>query len=374
MVRRHPHRGASKRALPTVGIRDSAAHQRIPLTSNPAERWVPQLAGAIAFLFSFHRYVGMWYSPEFCNLGCMSNPLTMPAHLRTADDGSAARKAIPPATYIRSLKRTPCVTAVESVEMLEGCTRPFLMRCDDGNLYAVKFSSNPYGPRILVNEYLATHLCREMGLAVPEIALVQVLAGTGHDPGLHFGSRIKRIRGTSDAHTWLPESVWGLVQNKADLIGAYVFDSWTGNTDQREIIFTRQSGPAPFRLFLIDSSHCFGANVWRHHGGTTPCPTIMRFAYRGVTSWVDLDPWLTAIERINPTQIESIAASVPSQWLPGTERYALDAIAADLIQRRLTMRSQISVTLSRGEHPFTCWRYGATPFAVPGLPSFGKTA
>ena len=53
----------------------------------------------------------------------------------------------------------------------QGVTRPFLCRCDDGNLYYVKGRSA--GARSLLCEWLAGHLARALGLPVPELAIVQ---------------------------------------------------------------------------------------------------------------------------------------------------------------------------------------------------------
>src|SRR6185437_14552461 len=100
------------------------------------------------------------------------------------------------------------VTAIENLAPMAGRSNPWLLLADDGRRYIVKFTNNPYGPRILANEFLGTRLARECGLAVPEMAVVRVREGMPHPAGLHFGSRVHLNRSQTIAHDWLPEPAW----------------------------------------------------------------------------------------------------------------------------------------------------------------------
>jgi hypothetical protein len=50
------------------------------------------------------------------------------------------------------------LSAIQHVRKMRGGTQAHLMRGSDGNLYVVKFQTNPIHPRVLANELLATRL------------------------------------------------------------------------------------------------------------------------------------------------------------------------------------------------------------------------
>src|SRR6201990_3232206 len=71
------------------------------------------------------------------------------------------------------------VTATRYVTPLrEGGSMPGLVEADDDGLYVLKFRGAGQGPRALVAELVAGELGRALGLAVPEIVLIDL------DPGL----------------------------------------------------------------------------------------------------------------------------------------------------------------------------------------------
>lgn len=302
----------------------------------------------------------------------MSLLYTMPSAPLEATKNPVPSRA--PSPQVPSIKAVPTVGAIANVEALPGATRSWMMQADDGHLYAVKFTSNPFGARVLVNEYVAGRLAQMLRLATPPIALIHVPEGLGRPAGLHFGSRIQVGRGGLSAHDWLPAAVWGLVQNPEDIIGAFVFDAWTGNVDERQLIFVRKTGPRPFKLFCLDHGHCFGGTCWRLLGLPILFPRRLQFAFESVTGWRDLEPWLTRIEEMEPRRIDLAAKGIPEEWLAGAGRTAFARLKGELASRRLTIRSQIAQLLARGGHPFACWRYRSSLYVVPAHRALAKTA
>src|SRR5690348_316214 len=65
------------------------------------------------------------------------------------------------------------VLATECIRRMRGGSQPFLMGCNDGCTYIVKFRNNPQHVRILANEMLTSHLAALIGLPVPDRALVE---------------------------------------------------------------------------------------------------------------------------------------------------------------------------------------------------------
>lgn len=267
------------------------------------------------------------------------------------------------------------VTAIQTLGKMKGTSAPLMMRADDGHAYVVKLTSNPYGPRIVVNEYLAVRLARGLGLSTPEAAIVSVPDGLGAPAGLHFGSRIQKTRRSDYIQEWIPSYAWKLIDNPSDVIGAYVLDAWTANSDCRQFIFARRPRLASLRVYLIDHGHCFGGYSWRLHGIAVQCPVEMRFAYSTVTSWSDFDPWLTTIENLGPDQVQLAADEIPEEWLMNGERTAFKKLLAELDSRRLQTRALIASFLDRSMHPFSSWRFRSSLFIAPSpRRALGKTA
>ena len=60
---------------------------------------------------------------------------------------------------------TPRVRALEFVRRMRGASQPWLVRCEDGESYVVKFQNNPQHARVLANEMLASRLAQLVGPA-----------------------------------------------------------------------------------------------------------------------------------------------------------------------------------------------------------------
>ncbi|MEO8463073.1 MAG: HipA family kinase [Chloroflexota bacterium] len=97
---------------------------------------------------------------------------------------------------MRTVRATRYVTPFR-----EGGSLPGLVEADDDGLYVVKFRGAAQGPRALVAEIVAGELGRALGLAVPEIVLVEIDPALGElepdpwvrelletSPGLNVGS------------------------------------------------------------------------------------------------------------------------------------------------------------------------------------------
>ena len=80
---------------------------------------------------------------------------------------------------------------------MRGASQPWLVRCEDGESYVVKFQNNPQHARVLANEMLASRLAQLVGLPVAAPAFVEVSGSLlGSNPQLAFdvGERREPIR------------------------------------------------------------------------------------------------------------------------------------------------------------------------------------
>src|SRR5437879_2878453 len=77
------------------------------------------------------------------------------------------------------------LSAIQHIRKMRGGTQAHLMRGSDGNLYVVKFQTNPIHPRVLANEFLAARLGFWLGLPMPQVGVIEVSSWLiAHSPAL----------------------------------------------------------------------------------------------------------------------------------------------------------------------------------------------
>ena len=136
---------------------------------------------------------------------------------------------------------TPWIRAREFVRRMRGASQPWLVLCEDGASYVVKFQNNPQHARVLANEMLASRLARLVGLPAAAPAFVEVsrdligsnplLAfdiGERREPiwaGLQFGSRFPGIPSQTLVVDFLPDRLLRRVKDLPSVfLGAFAFD------------------------------------------------------------------------------------------------------------------------------------------------------
>ena len=166
---------------------------------------------------------------------------------------------------LRTVRATKYVTPFR-----EGGSLPGLVEADDDGLYVVKFRGAAQGPLALVAEVIAGELGRALGLAVPELVLVDIdpsLGGLDDDPWV--GELLERSPGINLGVDFLPGSL--TFNPRADgrpdpAVAADIvwFDALITNTDRsprNPNILTWHR-----RQYLIDH----GASLFIHHTWRDP--------------------------------------------------------------------------------------------------------
>ncbi len=269
--------------------------------------------------------------------------------------------------------KTRKVLAVEFIRRMRGGSQPFLMGCDDGQTYVVKFSNNPQHVRILANEMLAGRLAMLIRLPVPGRAIVQVsenlILGTpllrfetaGQEEqcaaGIHFGSRFPGAPGRTLVVDFLPDRLLRRVTNLASIfLGAYVLDKWTCNCDGRQVVFHRtidQKGNH-YSATLIDQGFCFNDGEWNFPDSPIRSLYPRRLVYEGVRGLQSFEPYLSRVENIEASELEECVRDVPQEWCGGDATRLLQ-LAERLFERRRRVRQLIIDAKQSSLRPFPNW-------------------
>ncbi len=235
---------------------------------------------------------------------------------------------------LRTVSATRYVTPLR-----EGGSLPAIVEADDDGLYVIKFRGAGQGEKALVAELIAAEVARALGLAVPEVVLIELdpeLARAEPDPEIQ--ELIKASAGLNLALDYLPGSVtFDPVADRVDagLASSIVwFDALVANIDRTPrntnmLVWHR-------KLWLIDH----GAALYFHHGGGD-------FAARGRDAFAQVkdhvllarasrieavDAELAA--RLAPAAMSAILALVPGAWL-GDDREARAAAYTRYFAARL---------------------------------------
>jgi hypothetical protein len=198
---------------------------------------------------------------------------------------------------------------------------PAIVEADDDGLYVLKFRGAGQGPRALVAELLGGEIARMLGLAVPEIVLMdldQDLART--EPDAEVQSLIQASTGLNLALDYLPGSItFDPLISKPDeaLASAIVwFDAFICNVDRtaRNVNMLMWHN----RLWLIDH----GAALYFHHAwkqgddhSANPFTLVKDHVLLGLAGTLRaVDAELR--NRLQPERLRELVQLIPDSWLP----------------------------------------------------------
>jgi len=303
-----------------------------------------------------HRYEG-----AVCKGGAHRGGMIPLEPTRLGNDAEAWRQDLPAANPAGG-EATPWVRAREFVRRMRGASQPWLVRCEDGASYVVKFQNNPQHARVLANEMLASRLARLMGLPAAAPAFVEVsptLLGSNPQlafdigerrepirPGLQFGSRFPGIPSQTLVVDFLPDRLLRRMKNlTSTFLGAFVFDKWTCNCDGRQVIFHR---PAD------DEGSCFNDGDWTFPDSPIRGIYPRRLVYEKVRGMESFEPFLSRIENLTTGELEECTWGIPTDWCepdPGQ----LTRLMQVLYARRRALRQAILDARDSSLGPFPNW-------------------
>jgi HipA-like kinase len=287
--------------------------------------------------------------------------------------GKAFASPGPPDSEAKQPASVQKVLAVEFIRRMRGGSQPFLMGCNDGHTYVVKFRNNPQHVRILANEMLASHLAALIGLPVPGRAFVEVSRNliSGNpllkfqvaareeecDAGLQFGSRFPGAPSRTLVVDFLPDRLLRRVSNLASIfVGAYVLDKWTCNCDGRQVIFHRdaEQDRAEYSATLIDHGFCFNDGEWNFPDSPIRSLYPRRLVYESVRRLQSFEPYLSRIENLAAGELEDGLRGAPPEWC-GDDPGQLPRLLERLYSRRRRVRQLIVDAKNSSLKPFSNW-------------------
>ena len=272
------------------------------------------------------------------------------------------------------------VTARRLIRKMRGGAQAHLMDASDGHSYVVKFHNNPQHRRILVNEWIASTFLHYLGIAAPEVAMVQItesfLAGDpeihiqlGRErrpvtPGWHFGSRFPGDPARTVVYDFLPDTLLDKVENLPDFRGVLAFDKWMGNADSRQAIFFRARVLEPlasepqrlgFVAQMVDNGYVFEGPHWRLGESAIQGLYFRPLVYRTVRGLAEFEPWLSRIRNFPEEVVDQAVKRIPPAWLEGDED-ELERLLERLMRRCARVPDLIEQCRSGPSNPFPNWR------------------
>jgi hypothetical protein len=295
---------------------------------------------------------------------------------------------------------TGMLRAMEQIRRMRGGAQSHLMRCSDGrndNLYyVVKFRNNPQHSRVLVNELLGNRIAARMGLPVPRVEIVTVDAelirwtpalciemprsSTPCCSGLQFGSGHPGDPRRMTLHDFLPDEQLREVKNVHEFAGMLVFDKWTCNTNGRQTLFYRESGPGgngaaaspgaspssgppgggfgneePYKTVMIDQGFCFNAGEWNYPDAPLRGLYARNRVYEAVTGMESFGPWIQRVQNFTDRVLYQLAEEVPPEWYCD-DFDALNRLLEQLLKRVKRLEELILDAKRSNRQPFPNWR------------------
>lgn len=274
------------------------------------------------------------------------------------------------------------VRARTLIRKMRGGAQAHLIEGEDGGFYVVKFTNNPQHRRILINEWLAAAFLRYLQINVPETALVELtpdFIASSPDlylsigprresvsPGVHFGSRLAVHPDRVAIFDFLPDKLLFKIENRADFLGALVFDKWVSNADSRQAVFFRArarswtplKGESPARVGffaqMIDHGFAFNGPHWEFQDSPIQGLYFRTAVYDEVRSLDSFQPWLDMVANFPVEVVDAAWKEIPREWVAEDEA-ALEALLAKLLKRASRVAALIHEVQRKRGSAFANW-------------------
>lgn len=241
-----------------------------------------------------------------------------------------------------------------------GCTIPYVVWCDDGNTYVVKFPGNEQGVKTLVNEFIASNLCEYLELPIFQYNLINVKK---EDYNENTKNDIVPLEGTAfgtiyndNALIILNSGMIAKSVNRNDAIKILIFDILIGNNDRNKGNLMIDS--VSKKIYMIDHTHIFGiGTLWDEYQlprlieDEFKIEALNQFNYNNIIGSIkmneifynELHKFIKKVKNINKDFIENIMKNIPNDWNVSNKEKSL---LVDYIYKRFNRVDEILNLLS----------------------------
>ncbi len=212
-----------------------------------------------------------------------------------------------------------------------GCTVPYIVWCDDGHTYVVKFPGNGQGVKALVNEFVASSIANYLELPILPYQLINVRFS---DYKIKLDDSIEMIDGTAFATLYDPDATPivdpGTIinsTNRNDAIKILIFDILMGNSDRNNgnLLVDLKTK----KIVMIDHTHIFGLEtIWddiqllRLVDEPFDLNKVHSFGRRKIMESIiydkyfydELNDFIAKVKNIDEKYIEKIINDIPNDW------------------------------------------------------------
>ena len=175
-------------------------------------------------------------------------------------------------------------------------------------------------------------------------------------PGLPFGSQFPGVPSRTLVLDFLPDRLLRKVANlSAVFLGGLVFDKWTCNCDERQVIFHRpvDQEDSSYSGWLIDQGFCFNDGDWNFPDSPIHAVYPRRLVYESVRGLHSFEPFLSRIKNLKDEQLERCGRKIPPQWCGGDGQ--LLRLADRLYERRRRLRQALIDAKNSSLQPLPNW-------------------
>src|SRR3954452_1569018 len=274
------------------------------------------------------------------------------------------------------------VNALRLIRKMRGGAQAHLIEADDKKFYVVKFRNNPQHRRILVNEWLGGSFLRFLGVAVPDMQIVNLgeeflseypeaairLGARSVPPllGWHFGSQYPGHPERVAVFDFLPDALLDRIENVRDFLTVLVLDKWAANADARQSVFLRarvsqytgelgrKSSPAGFVALMIDHGYLFNGPHWEYLDSPATGLYFRMSVYRSVRNLHDFQPALDRVVNFPEEVVDEALRRIPPDWLEG-DADVLESLLVRLMDRRKYVPDLVSACRHASVNPFPDW-------------------
>ena len=133
-----------------------------------------------------------------------------------------------------------------------------------------------------------------------------------------------------------------------------VFDTWTSNSDARQVVFVPDESNS-YHAVMIDQGSCFDGQVWRFTDAPRRSLYLDKRVYEHVQGISAFDPWLNVLARIGRDALSEAASAIPSEWFGG-DRARLDLLVRSALREKGPSEGKAQIFRHAFPKTFPNWR------------------